>query len=148
MPINPASGVPATAGLFRIVGADRDDVGAFFVQMVRQIVGEPNVSIGTFAKQMAIDPHLTIAHDAIERDLNELVLPTRLKRERFSVMTDAARIKPTLLAGGIAFLDRTFDAPVVRNLDTAPFGIIKRCLRGFREVPAFKAPARIETLLS
>ena len=143
MPVDARAGIPARCRLRGIVGAHRQDVAGFGaeLQMAGEFVAKADVAVRPLAQVEAVDPHVAVGHDAVEFDEHALVGVGRRQREMLAIPADAAGQERARAAGGILFVERAFDAPVVRHVDGAPGAVVEVGLFraggvGFQEAPA------------
>jgi hypothetical protein len=111
--------------------------------MRREIVGESDVAIGTLAQVLAVDPHFAVLIDAVELDDDGAVLVGIGHAEALAIPGDArgqASLGFFLLAEG------AFDAPIVGQIDRAPWGVGELGLLGAGRVSLEELPAEIKGL--
>src|SRR5262245_55692284 len=93
--------------------------------MLSEFITETDVPIRTFAEMESINPDIAVCHDTVKVNEDALMGIIRGKFEMFAVPANARRKKTTGAASRIFFVKWTFDAPVVRNVEFAPFAIIE-----------------------
>src|SRR5262245_13418367 len=127
VPIDAAAGIPARSWLFGVVAADGENVFLTVaeIQMISHVVAETDVAVGALAERVAIDPDFAVGHDAVELDADALGLVLGGKREMFAIPTDAPGQISTGAAGRGILIKRSFDAPIVRNIELSPSGVIE-----------------------
>ena len=127
------AGVPAAARL--LVGrADRDHVlgDAVGVHQAGQVVAEAGIGVGVVAEQLAVQVHVRVAVHAVELDRDPLAGQGSGQREVLAVPGQAARQEPGGAARAGVVHRGELDAPVVRDVQLLPAGIVEARIHGVR----------------
>ena len=67
MPVDAAAGVKARIGRNGVVNAHRHQVGSWTeIEVSRKLVLERRISVRPVAEEVAVDPHVAVAVDAVE----------------------------------------------------------------------------------
>ena len=129
VPIDAAARIPAR-GIRRIVEADGDYVVPAKFDKRSQVNAPRSVTVRPAANGLAVEPDFCVRHRAIHIQINFFALVRRWNLQVFAIPTDAP---PWKFAGfaGILLFERPLDAPVVRQVQLAPVGVVElhRALR-------------------
>ena len=117
--IDPASRVPP-ARLLEIIDTNGDDVVAIRARPKSDVALNADVAVFVVPNLLSIHPHIRAIEDAIELQQQSLAGELRRKAERLAIPADPDRRKAAGAARGIVRLPRTFDAPVMRHIESAP----------------------------
>ena len=144
MTINSGAGIPAQGRFERIVHPHGQDVGrAVGFQKFGEIITEADEAVGSASEELAVDPDLAVHINPVELD-DDLLAGGVRKRETFPIPADAVREKAVIAVALRRRRERAFDAPVVRQVEGAPVGVIELGLLGRRLVAQMEAPACVE----
>ena len=123
MPVDAAARIPAR-GIGRIVKADRDGVWLAELDQRGDLDPERGVAIPPFAGQLAVDKDLGLRHRAIEIQEQPFASRRFGQGDGLAVPADPG---PWQLAGLVGKIhpERAFDAPVVRQREFPPAGVVK-----------------------
>ena len=126
--VDAAARIPARR-LRRVVEPDRDDVVRARPGVRRQVHAPRCVAVRPAAHVMAVDPDRGVRHGAV--DVQEQ-LAARVGRRQREVLAVPAHAPPRQLArlARRGQVERSLDAPVVRQVELAPRGIVEARLRG------------------
>ncbi len=116
---NARPGVPAAARLYHI-DAHGQDVLPLGLEGLGQVVVETREAVGMPAQVLAVEPHIAIHVDAVELDPDTAVFRFRGRGERLAVPANAAVQISAALARRRAWIEGTFDTPVVRHVEQPP----------------------------
>jgi hypothetical protein len=110
--------------------------------MRREVALEGAVAIRATADEVAVDPNLRVLVDAVELDGDTTAFEIRIEREVLAIPTDAAR--GVARAAGVLRPEGAFDAPVVRELDGAPRGVVEGGAAGCVLIAEGEPPIGVE----
>ena len=140
--VDAAAGVPAAAGLDGIVHPHGDDVVLpHGVQQRGDVQVEGTVAVGPSPGLPAVDPDGAVHIHAVEFQGHAACIRGA---EMLAVPADSAREGAAVDAGGVRGGEFPFDAPVVRQVQGTPGGVIKGLGRPRRVVPELETPVEIE----
>lgn len=143
--VNAGAGIPARVWLLRVVDLYCNYIWTTTVdQMRRQLVYERAVTVRTLSEIMTVDPHLAIAVNAVELDKYRLPFRSQGHREGLAVPTNAARQRAAASARRSFLTELAFDAPVVRQIQTTPLGIVQIRVLSVGNIAKLKAPILVE----
>src|SRR5437773_2440437 len=94
---------------------------------------------------MAIDPNLAVAIDAIEIDQDELALSRQWNTECLAVPANAAGQCAASSARRILLVEFAFNAPIMRQIQFPPVGIIEIWILSVGNIAQMESPRLIET---
>ncbi len=117
--IDAAPRIPAGVRLARVVDAHRHHVHARH-EVTRDVVGEADVTVRSFAEVDAVDPDVAVHVHAVELQARLEATSTRRHAERLAIPADAAGEERELSAAGSVLTHRSLDAPVMREVHAAP----------------------------
>lgn len=141
--IDAGARVPAAVGDRGTIDADGDHVGrAAEVQVGCHVIFERDKTGRTRAKEMAVEPDLGVFIDTFEIDGDFLVAEVARKCERFAVPADAGGEVGG--ATGIFFVERAFDGPVVRKIESSPVGVGESWGLGICRIGVDEFPVGVE----
>ena len=143
MPIDAGAGVPA--GIGEAEWSTRTATtfsSAPNLTVGRQVALETRISVGPAADEMAVDPDLRVVVHAVELDRDELVFVRRVQLEMLAIPADAAG--GVAVAAAVLGAERSFDAPVVRQVDLTPAGVVERGHDRGGEVALAESPVKIK----
>src|SRR5713226_5994083 len=124
--INAPARIPARR-VRRIIKANCESVISAVIDIGSEVQFEGSVAIGPAAYKIAVEPNSRVGHRSVNVQIELLAFVLRRNREVFSIPTDAPPRKfPSLTR--IFLFERTFDAPVVRQIQFSPTTIIKVAL--------------------
>src|ERR1700722_5616228 len=129
MAVDAGTGVPSAARLLRAIHAHRDDIGFGEVQIRHQVEPETGVGIGMNAELLAIQKHGSVGRHSVEFNADLFAFPTRWSRKSPAIPADTGGEVATTRAGCILLARCLLNTPVMRQVDGAPTGVLKR-LRG------------------
>ena len=110
-----------------IVQTNRDYIIRTECDVGREVQFERSVAVRPAANEVPIEPDRCMGHGAIDIQI-ELTASFQWRNgEVFSIPTDSPPGKLASLAG-VLLLERTFDAPIVRQIQLSPATIIKVAL--------------------
>jgi len=109
-----------------------------------QLVSEAHVARGSFAESLFVNPYFAVAVHAVEVDEKEPVFFGWIQPERFSVPAHAGREGAPRGPGRMFVAEGTFDAPVVREVQDPPFGVVVIAAGSQGIVDRMEFPAGIE----
>jgi hypothetical protein len=129
----------------RVVDFDSEYILTPELQVRREVIEERNVSVRTFAEKLAIDPHLAKLVNPIEFDGELFVFVRIWQAESLSIPTNASGKICAARTGWFFFVERPFDTPIVRQIQSSPVCVGK--VRHFspRKVALAKLPAWVKT---
>ena len=93
---------------------------------------------------MAIDPNLAVAIDAVEIDQDELALSRQWNTECLAVPANAAGQCAASSARRILLVEFAFNAPIMRQIQFPPDGIIEIWILSVGNIAQMEAPVWIE----
>ena len=144
--IDAATLVPARGRLLGCIAADRDYVVRRRpeLHMARQVVEEAYKAVGAMAEVKAVDPNVAIGHDSVEHDIDAAMGIFRGQRKGLAIPGDPGWEKGSSRAAEVVLVNGAGDAPVMRQGDTAPGGIVEGDLCRVGLIALEKLPLRIE----
>src|SRR6185312_4690342 len=96
--------------------------------MAAKFVTKADVTVGTMAEVKAVDPDIAVGHHAVELHGHAVVGSAGREGEMLSIPADAAGKVSARAAGFVGPGKRAFDAPIVRDVQFAPGGIVELIL--------------------
>ena len=143
MAVDAAAGVKARIGRRRVVHAHGHHIGGGAeIEVGCQLVFERRVAVGPVAEEVAIDPHVAIAVDAVEGQEDPAAAQRFVELERLAIPADAARQEAG--SAGVRSAIGPFDGPIVRQIQSAPGAIVGGGLFRARGVAQVELPAVVE----
>jgi len=124
IPINTAPRIPARRRR-RVLHADAEHVGTADIEMRREIDTERGIAVRPPADQVPVKPHGRVSHRAIQIQVNALLRIFARGIERLAIPADASPRQLPRLARQL-LRERPLDAPVMRQVQTPPTGIVER----------------------
>ena len=119
--VDATAGVPTGVGLVGVVDTHCHHV-LTFVNVGGNVVLEAGVAIRAGAYLLAVYEYRRIHVDSVE--LQEGFLAACRQRENLPVPADATGEGTAGGAAGVAIVEIALDGPVVRNIESAPMGIV------------------------
>src|SRR5581483_5543945 len=146
VPVDSRSGIPARSRLAAVVGAHGQNVRwrRTGLKVPRELVAETDIAVRPLAQVEAVDPDVAIGHHSVEFDEDPLTGSTCRQGEMLAVPAHAGRQKPAGPASWIFLVEGSFDAPIVRDVDGTPAGVVEFDRFGAGGVALFKTPVGIE----
>ena len=143
VPVDPGAGIPAAIRLVGIVDSHRHHIFAAKIQVRGDVVIKTDVAVRPLSEVSPVNPDFAVLVDAVEFN-DYFFLPVSPGDFEMFPVPAGARGKVGGSHGTGPFAERTFDAPVVGQIQVSPFGIVE--IRLFR--PMFitlkKFPVKIE----
>src|SRR5215471_8149303 len=146
MAINTRAAVPTRGRLARIVGADSNQIALRVaeVEMPSKFVAKADVSVGSLTKMEAVDPNIAVGHNAVKINKHTALGIFRGQNEMLAVPANASGQVSAGCSSGIRFVERTFNAPVVRNVQDTPLCVIQGDCFCANRIALEEAPIAIE----
>src|SRR5688500_7804510 len=110
------AGIPARTGLGRIIDFHGNYLlGSTGITILRYIVTERNIAVGTLTYVMSIDPHFAVAIYAIKFNENVLILCGCWQGKCFAVPANTGWQGRLVGRTRMLFAELAFNAPIVRQ---------------------------------
>ena len=126
-----------------MIHSDGEDVWCIAeFQVRREVAFESGVAVGAAANEVAVDPDFGVVVDTFEFDGDEFGFGDWIEIKGFAIPADASRREAG--ATGVFRAERALDAPIVREIQHAPTGIIEARHHAGGEIAFAEFPVAVE----
>jgi len=144
VPVDARAGIPARGGLRSVVHFHSHHIVAAGIQVRGKVVGETDVPERPLPQELAVDPDFAVLVGAIDLDGHLPVFIRRGQAEMLPVPPDSRGREATGASARLGWDEGALDAPIVRQVETAPSGIGETRLLGARCVAFVELPAEVK----
>src|SRR5881227_3769032 len=92
----------------------------------------------------AVNPNVRVRHHTVEFDQDQTIAKVIRDGEMFPIPTHARRHEAAALTGGVLFIDRPVNAPIMWHGELAPTRVVELVSLGAGNISFEKAPIAIE----
>ena len=146
MPVDPRPRIPPAVRLPRVVHLHRNHILAAVVQMRRQFVRKRHKTIRTQPQILPVDPHLAVHINAVELQQHHPAAIRRVHTKSLPIPPHTRGQIRAIPTARFVLIKRSLDAPVIRQIDTAPTRSRESRLLRARGIALREPPAGIKTL--